>query len=90
MGLPQVEIQPAVPFLIIYIHRFIQECRQFSIEVGDAFPDTFSPVMRRIYIHQSGIAEIRITQEFIVLLRDQIVRYPVMTVPCDRLRGYRG
>ena len=90
MDLPQVEIQPAVPFFIIYMHRFIQECRQFIIEVGDAFPDTLSPVMRRLGIQQSGIAEIRITQEVVILLRDQIVRYPVMTVPCDRLRGYRG
>lgn len=31
-----------------------------------------------IDIQQSGIAEIRITQELVILLRDQIVRYPVM------------
>ena len=89
MGLPQVEIQPAVPFFIIYMHRFIQECREFIIEVGNAFPDTFASVMRCIDIQQSGIAEIRITQELVILLRDQIVRYPVMVFPRDRLRGYR-
>ena len=72
------------------MHRFIQECRQFIIEVGDAFPDTFAPVMWCIDIQQSGIAEIRITQELVILLRDQIVRYPVMVFPRDRLRGYRG
>lgn len=72
------------------MHFFIQECRQFIIEVGYAFPDTFAPVMRRIDIHQSGIAEIRITQELVILPRDQIVRCPVMAFPRDRLRGYRG
>ena len=90
VGLPQVEIQPAVPFFIIYMHIFTQECLQFIIEVGDAFPDTFTPVMRCIDIQQFGIAEIRITQEFVILPRDQIMRYPVMAFPCDRLRGYRG
>ena len=73
MGFPEPEQQPSVLLFYIDIQFFSDKDFHFFVQFCDSFAECTSRSMYRFLSQEAGIPEIRITQEFIIFLRDEIV-----------------
>ena len=77
MGFPELEQQPSVLLFDIDVQPLTDKDIHLLVQPCDPFPERPARGMYRLLLHQIGISEEGVTQEPVVVPRDEIVPFPV-------------